>query len=109
MTREQMLTKLGLTQAENDEMMNKLAGFLKSLNPRQKKVFLDLMPKWEDVVKAFGPDVTIEDLQTLATPAALAAGVAFFAFQPPPPPPPGVRPEPPNKPEPTRKPEPPRK
>jgi hypothetical protein len=103
MTREEMLKKLGLTQEENDELMNSLGRFLQSLTPNQRRVFKDLMPKPEDVARSFGPDVTIEDLQTLATPVALAGGVAFFAFVPPPPPPPGVRPGPPRKPEPPRK------
>jgi hypothetical protein len=94
MTRDEMLKKLGLTQEENDELMSKFAKFLQSLTPNQKRVFLDLMPRTDDVVKSFGPDVTIEQLQTLATPEALAAGVHFFAFQPPPP----IRkPEPPRR------------
>jgi len=104
MTREEMLKRLGLTKAENDDLMNKLGKFLVTLNPQQKKVFMNLMPKSQDVVKSFGPGVTVEDLETLATPTALAAGVAFFAFQPPPPPPP-IESGPPRKPAPpTRKP-----
>src|ERR1700749_3711965 len=100
MTREEMLKRLGLTQAENDELMHKLATFLSSLTPKQKKVVLELMPRSSDVVKSFGPDLKIEDLQTLATPDALAAGVAFFAFPPPAPGPPlrPVRPVKPVKP-----------
>lgn len=83
MTRAEMLQKLGLSETEHQDLVKKTVGFLNSLDSNQKRSFISFLPTIEEAAKFFGPDTTVQDVKSLATDDALAAGVAFFACKAP--------------------------
>jgi len=58
MTRDEMLKKSGLTDAEFKELVNKFQHFLAHLNAAQQAAVRRWMPSANHIAKSFGPDVT---------------------------------------------------
>jgi hypothetical protein len=62
MTKEEMLKKSGLTDAEFRELVHRFKGFLDSLNPAQRAAVERWLPSAERIAASFGPALTVEDL-----------------------------------------------
>lgn len=65
MTREEMLKRLGVTEAELRDFLHRFSQFAASLDPKQRAMLERSMPSMEEARKAFGPDVSEEDLLKL--------------------------------------------
>lgn len=78
MTRDQMLKRLGLEEAELKDLLAKYAEFHKKLSPQQRAVITRSLPSVEDATKSFGPDVTAEDLQALFDPNSTGAMFSMY-------------------------------
>jgi hypothetical protein len=65
MNKEQMLQELGLTSDEFNDLLQKYASFANSLDPAQKAVVENSIPKLHEAAASFGPDVTPGDLESL--------------------------------------------
>jgi hypothetical protein len=77
MTKEEMLKKSGLTEAEFKELVQKFKSFLDSLNPAQRAAVDRWLPSAERVAASFGPALTVERLAAnLGTPDASTASIA---------------------------------
>jgi hypothetical protein len=62
MTREEMLKKSGLTEAEFRELVAKFKGFHNSLNAAQRAAVDRWLPSAERIAASFGPALTREKL-----------------------------------------------
>jgi hypothetical protein len=62
MTKEEMLKKSGLTEAEFRELVGKFKAFLDQLNPAQRTAVDRWLPSLERVAASFGPALTVERL-----------------------------------------------
>jgi hypothetical protein len=62
MTKEEMLKKSGLTEAEFKELVSKFKTFLDQLNPAQRAAVDRWLPTAERVAASFGPALTVERL-----------------------------------------------
>ncbi len=94
MTREEMLEKLGIGDADFRDYLNKVSAFRNSLNPNQLALFHRTLPSVSQVAAAFGPDATESDVESLCAEAPPLHGIACIGWignppPPPPPPPPG--------------------
>lgn len=91
MTKEEMLRKSGLTEAEFRELVHKFKGFLNSLNPAQREAVDRWLPTAEKVAASFGPAITAEHLtknlgiEGFSPTAAAQSGIGLGASDPPPP------------------------
>jgi hypothetical protein len=65
MTREEMLKRMGLTQEELTDLLQKLAQLHASLNDHQRAVLDRSLPTHSAAAKTFGANVTAADLQKL--------------------------------------------
>lgn len=74
MTREEMLKKLRLTEAEYTDLISQFLKFTGNLDEAQKRVVRHNMPKLEKAARSFGPDVTVEDFKKFCGPVLLADG-----------------------------------
>lgn len=81
MTREQMLDKLGTTDEDFRDYLRKFNLFLNSLEPRQREFHHSHVGKMtvEELAKAFGPDVTVRDIELLFAECPPTHGVFFTA------------------------------
>lgn len=82
MDKPEMLRKLNLSETEYKELLAKFAAFFNSLSNEQKKVINNWLPKFDEIAKAFGPDVTVEQLKKLSDLENVCVGVAAVAFMP---------------------------
>lgn len=64
MTRDEMLNKMGLTDAEHRDLMAKFTAFQNSLNANQKRVMSRSVVSLSQAAKSFGPNVTADDVQS---------------------------------------------
>lgn len=62
MTKEEMLKKSGLTEAEFKELVSKFKTFLNQLNPAQRAAVDRWLPSLQRVAASFGPALTAERL-----------------------------------------------
>jgi hypothetical protein len=99
-TREEMLTTLGIGDADFRDYLTKIAAFQSSLNANQLAFFKRTLPTVSQVAADFGPGVTTSDIEGLCAEAPPVNGIAciFFAPSPHPPPPPPPPPPPGPKP-----------
>jgi len=74
MSHEEMLKKLGLTEAQHRDLMTKLLHFCRSLDDSQKKVVKDNLPTLEEAARSFGPDVSVEDFKKFCGKEILVCG-----------------------------------
>ncbi len=85
MTREEMLSKLGIGDADFRDYLTKVAAFRSSLNENQLALFHRSLPNVSQVASAFGPDVKESDIHSLSAEAPPMNGVACFMWGGPPP------------------------
>lgn len=85
MNKDEMFRKLGIEEPEYKELLAKFAAFFNSLDDNQKKIINAWMPKYDQIAKAFGPDVSVDELRKLGNLENVCVGVAAVAFVPPPP------------------------
>lgn len=85
MTREEMLSKLGIGDADFRDYLTKVAAFRSSLNANQLAFFNRTLPTVSQVAAAFGPGVTTSDIESLSAEAPPVNGIACFFWAPPPP------------------------
>jgi len=77
MTRDEMLKKSGLTEAEFRELVEKFRSFHGSLNSAQRAAVNRWLPSAERIAASFGPALTVEKLaENLGTQDAPAASSA---------------------------------
>ena len=62
MDRKQLLLKLGVTDAELHEFLKKFSEFLATLDKAQLAMMHRALPDFHKVLKAFGPEVTADEL-----------------------------------------------
>jgi len=75
MTREQMLSKMGISDQDFRDFLTKLAAFRNSLNPAQLAFFHRSMPTVDQVAQAFGSDASIQDVNNLFAEAPPMDGI----------------------------------
>jgi hypothetical protein len=63
MNHDEMLRKLGLTEAQYRDLMDKFLKFCQGLDEDQKKLVRHNLPSLEQAAKSFGPDVSVEDFK----------------------------------------------
>jgi hypothetical protein len=81
MTREEMLSKMHLSDQEFVSYIEKLTKFMSSLSEPQLRFHMRLTrsgSKPEDAAKAFGPDLTAQELTTLFEGIPPSGGVTTF-------------------------------
>ncbi len=76
MTREEMLSEIGLSDGDFRDFLTKVAAFRSSLNPQQLAFYNRSMPTVAEVAQAFGPDVSIQDVENLFAEAPPINGIA---------------------------------
>ena len=59
---QQILDKIGLSDADAKDLIQKHQAYLDSLNPAQRAVVARAMPSWDEAAAAVGPDCTADDL-----------------------------------------------
>lgn len=76
-SREQMLKRMGIKDADFRDYLTKHAAFLKSLNASQRKFHHSNIPRKKvgEVAKSLGPDVTSEHVKRLFKEAPPVMGV----------------------------------
>lgn len=74
MNRDEMLRKLGLTDAQYRDLMGKLLTFCQSLDDSQKRVVRHNLPNLEEAARSFGPDVSVEDFKRFCGTQILECG-----------------------------------
>lgn len=90
MTREEMLKRSGLTEAEFKELVHKFKNFLDSLKPAQREAVDRWLPSAEKIASSFGPAITAEHLtknlgvEGFSPTAAAQSGIGLGASDPPP-------------------------
>ena len=82
MDKQEMLRKLNLSETEYKDLLAKFGSFFNSLSDGQKKIINNWLPKYDEIAKAFGPDVTPEQLKELSNLENVCIGVAAIAFKP---------------------------
>jgi hypothetical protein len=75
MTREEMLSKMGIGDADFRDFLTKLSAFRNSLNPAQQKFFDGSKPTVDQVAKSFGPGATAGDVEKLFAEAPPQNGI----------------------------------
>lgn len=75
MTREEMLSKLGISDQDFRDFLTKLATFRSSLNPAQLALYHRALPTVDQVAQAFGPDASIQDVENLFAEAPPMNGI----------------------------------
>ncbi|HEX4155500.1 MAG TPA: hypothetical protein VHY48_07805 [Acidobacteriaceae bacterium] len=65
MTREEMLRRSGLTEAQFKDLVRKVEAFLGSLDPAQRAAIKRSFPTADQVAASFGPALTVEQLGKL--------------------------------------------
>ena len=65
MNRDEMLKELGVTSKELHDFLGKFSAFLATLDTKEKAMMHRALPTLHQVLKAFGPDVTAEELLEL--------------------------------------------
>lgn len=78
MTRDEMLRRLGLTELELEDLLDKYRQFHKSLSDRQRVVMTRSLPSVEEAIRSFGPDVTVDDMQILLDPNSTGAMFSMY-------------------------------
>jgi len=76
MTREEMLSQMGLSDQDFRDFLTKVAAFRGSLNPQQLAFYNRTMPTVAEVAQAFGPDASTQDIENLFAEAPPINGVA---------------------------------
>jgi len=84
-TREEMLSKLGIGDGDFRDYLTKIAAFRSSLNPNQLAFFNRTLPTVSQVAADFGPGVTTSDIESLSAEAPPVNGIACIMFAPGPP------------------------
>jgi RNA recognition motif-containing protein len=79
MTRQQMLDKMRITDEDFRDYLRKHSVFLNSLEPRQREFHHHHVGKMtvEELAKAFGPDVTAKDIESLFAECPPVHGILF--------------------------------
>ena len=62
MTKDEMLKKSGLSEAEFRELVSKFKAFLDQLNPTQREAVNRWLPSANKIAASFGPALTVEQL-----------------------------------------------
>ncbi|MGC2619304.1 MAG: hypothetical protein WA414_09710 [Acidobacteriaceae bacterium] len=75
MTREEMLSKMGISDADFRDYLTKLTAFRASLNPAQQAFFDRGKPTVAQAAHAFGPGATAEDVEKLFAEAPPQNGI----------------------------------
>jgi hypothetical protein len=93
-TRDEMLEKLGIGDADFRDYLNKVSAFRNSLNTNQLALFHRTLPSVSQLAAVFGSDAAESDIEGLFAEAPAVHGIAALAWlapgpPPPPPPPPG--------------------
>ena len=75
MTRAEMLKRIGLTEEQFQQLLRKFGAFYAPLGPSEKAVVNRALPTLRRAARAFGRDVTTEDLRELLKPPTDAGGM----------------------------------
>lgn len=65
MTRTEMLQRIDLTEEEFKHLILKFRVFYACLTPQEQRLVNRTLPKAEQVLRVFGPEVDVRDLQLL--------------------------------------------
>lgn len=76
MTRDEMLSQMGLSDQDFRDFLAKAAAFRDSLNPAQQAFYQRAMPTVAQVAQAFGPNTTPTDVENLFAEAPPVNGIA---------------------------------
>ena len=76
MNRTEMLAKLGLSESEFSDLLQKFHALLSQLSENQQRVVQNSMVKVSDAAASFGPNVSAADVQNLLSPPSNAAAGA---------------------------------
>ena len=78
-TREELLKRMGIEDANFRDYLKKSAHFVNSLDKNQKRFHLEHLPERtvEQVAESLGPDVTEEDVRLLFAEAPPIDGVMY--------------------------------
>lgn len=68
MSRDEMLNRLGLSDADLTDLLTQYNDFVGKLKPGQQAVIKRSLPTVQEATQSFGPDVTADDMQELFDP-----------------------------------------
>lgn len=75
MNRPDMLLKLGLSDSEFSDLLQKFNGFVSQLNGNQQNVIQNSIISISDAAATFGPTATVDDVRNLLGMSTYASGV----------------------------------